>query len=89
MTNAIASAHAAVTDTASTTDTTTEFLLARSWGEFTNQVEELMADYVEEKPNLAGVFGLQEAIFEQCEAFNTAFQVRTRSSLTPEERRRR
>ena len=89
MTNAIASAHAAVTDTTPTTDTVTEFTLARSWGEFTNQVEELMADYVEQRPNLVNVFGLQEAIFEQCEAFNTAFQVRARSSLTSKERGRR
>lgn len=89
MTNAVASAHAAAAGTTATSDTVTEFLLARSWGEFTNQVEELMADYVEQKPNLAGVFGLQEAIYEQCEAFNTAFQVRARSSLTSKERRSR
>lgn len=89
MTNAIASAHAAAAGTAATSDTVTEFLLARSWGEFTNEVEELMADYVEQKPNLAGVFGLQEAIFEQCEAFNTTFQVRARSSLPSKKRRSR
>ena len=35
-----------------------------------------MYDYVEQKGNLAGVFGQQSAIYSQLGPFNTAFQVR-------------
>ncbi|KAL6720757.1 hypothetical protein ACLMJK_002682 [Lecanora helva] len=45
-----------------------------SFGEFANQVANLMIDYYDQKPNLAGVFLLQDAIYQQIGPLNTAFQ---------------
>ena len=75
LTNSISSNHSALDPTPPTSDPPVEFNLVRSWGLFANTIEELMADYIQKKGDLIGVFGLRAAIHDRLVTFNESFQV--------------
>lgn len=71
----MSSALSANNPTPPTSDPATEDIVSHSYGLFANTLEELFADYVQQRNNLIGVFNIKADLYNQLVPFNTAYKV--------------